>query len=73
MALNSPEAEEVLAEITKVGKRASQSQAKADVVFQERNTLFVKAYEMRVPIARIARAAGISDSAVRCVVKGRGK
>ena len=73
MALSSPEAEEVLAEIRKVGKRASLSQARADKVFAERNALFTKAYAMKVPMAQMARAAGISESAVRCVVVGRGK
>jgi hypothetical protein len=73
MLPNSPEAEEVLADITKAGKRAQKSQAVADKDFAERNFLFIKAYEMKVPIAHIARAAGIGDSAVRCVVKGRGK
>jgi hypothetical protein len=73
MAASNPEAVAILAEIGRVSPRAKHSQEKADVIFQERNTLFVKAYEMKVPMAQIARAAGISDSAVRCVVVGRGK
>ena len=73
MPTSSPEAEAVLAEIRKAGKRASQSQARTDKVFAERNTLLLKAHAMKVPMAQMARAAGVSESAVRCVVVGRGK
>ena len=73
MTPNNPEAVAILAQIGRVSPRAKTSQSKADAVFAERNALFAKAYEMKVPIAQIARAAGISDSAVRCVVVGRGK
>ena len=73
MSQSNPDAEEILAEIRKVGKRASLSQARTDKVFTERNTLFLKAHAMKVPMAQMARAAGISESAVRCVVVGRGK
>jgi hypothetical protein len=73
MAASSPEALAVLAEIRKAGRRASQSQARTDSIFAERNTLLLKAYAMKVPMAQMARAAGVSESAVRCVVVGRGK
>ena len=73
MAASSSKSEGILARIERISEEARDSQASTDEVFQDRNALFIQAYKMKVPIAHIARAAGIGDSAVRCVVKGRGK